>query len=926
MQEQVMVLSISLDALSRFKVLLGILILVFPVMVSRAQVVHPEGVQVVGEMTVLTVNGVDVNPGSDADADLLTVGVTGAPTFWWDESADLFTFTHAILANTSIAIDNLLMAGNTLSSTDTNGNVVIAPDGTGVLSVTSQLAVGDGDGHVTETISGASITSSVSAHSESGTDPGGVSVNRHTDSNALGGHFLSLRSRGTHATPTVVQDNDIVTRVISVGHDGTDYEMMTEIRSTIDGTPGDGDMPGRLGFFTTPDGGNTPLEALQIGQDQNTNLLGAKELRFQDTTGGEYIGFKAPGTVTASTTFTWPDGDGTSGQALITDAAGTLSWGDAGGGGGGTGLNYIKNTDYEIGSGDVTVTANITKALETTDPLRGAQSLKLTIGTGATTADYADLDMNDIDNFDQDGSMMLNVAFDYETDANFTADDVQVVLRRLDATAADIILHDNLDGKILASSKKIRFTSRVQVDSDANTYAIRINVLSAPGTASNLYIDNVFIGPDTLTPGSIVTDWQDYTPTSTWVSNVTHTGKWRRVGEDIELEIKLSVTGAPTVTNLIIHDHPVYPVDTTNYEERSPAVINFIETGVRNYLGGGYYGTAGGGWTILNSEAGNAGVTNASNPFVFGTGDFINMTVKYPVAEWQSGASLSTFEQAITTVKAMMKVTSGSHTSTGNWQSLAAGTAVIDIIKDDFGVLSAGGVFTAPRTGWYLFVGDHEFGLNVSGQRGGRVTLTGESAGNYQGSFTAPVGSFGSISSLAHAAYMKRGDTGTFEGFQNSGGNLAVTDTRYSVVELPDYSNTSTYGEEESVSSYGILGAVPGASSSYGNVTTILLTPGKYLIGGSVEYKNTGAASAIYHGLAYISVNSGTSVADLDAPRNSRRFYMATDTSAVGTAYIPAFRITITEDTTYYLKAAVTSSGSTNITVEQYGIIAERIQ
>lgn len=53
-------------------------------------------------------------------------------------------------------------------------------------------------------------------------------------------------------------------------------------------------------------------------------------LRLQDTTGGEYIGLRAPGTVTVSTTFTLPDGDGSSGEALITDGSGNLSFGSAG--------------------------------------------------------------------------------------------------------------------------------------------------------------------------------------------------------------------------------------------------------------------------------------------------------------------------------------------------------------------------------------------------------------------------------------------------------------------------------------------------------------------------------------------------------------------------------------------------------------------
>ena len=49
-----------------------------------------------GAVIVSTVNGIDVNPGSDVNADLITVGVTGAPTIAWDETNDLFAFTKGL--------------------------------------------------------------------------------------------------------------------------------------------------------------------------------------------------------------------------------------------------------------------------------------------------------------------------------------------------------------------------------------------------------------------------------------------------------------------------------------------------------------------------------------------------------------------------------------------------------------------------------------------------------------------------------------------------------------------------------------------------------------------------------------------------------------------------------------------------------------
>jgi len=60
------------------------------------------------------------------------------------------------------------------------------------------------------------------------------------------------------------------------------------------------------------------------------NILSQSAIRFQDTTGGEYVALRAPGTVSASYTLSLPSADGTNGQALITNGSGTLSFGSAG--------------------------------------------------------------------------------------------------------------------------------------------------------------------------------------------------------------------------------------------------------------------------------------------------------------------------------------------------------------------------------------------------------------------------------------------------------------------------------------------------------------------------------------------------------------------------------------------------------------------
>ena len=67
----------------------------------------------------------------------------------------------------------------------------------------------------------------------------------------------------------------------------------------------------------------TTLSSTQV------NITGQGTLRLQDTTGGEYVGLRSPSALGASYTLTFPADDGTSGQALITDGSGVLSWSTA---------------------------------------------------------------------------------------------------------------------------------------------------------------------------------------------------------------------------------------------------------------------------------------------------------------------------------------------------------------------------------------------------------------------------------------------------------------------------------------------------------------------------------------------------------------------------------------------------------------------
>ena len=86
--------------------------------------------------------------------------------------------------------------------------------------------------------------------------------------------FLNFgRYRGvTIAGATIVLANDELGKVVYKGFDGSSLTAAASIVAAVDGTPGVGDMPGRLMFNTTPDGTGVVVERMRITNAGNIGI------------------------------------------------------------------------------------------------------------------------------------------------------------------------------------------------------------------------------------------------------------------------------------------------------------------------------------------------------------------------------------------------------------------------------------------------------------------------------------------------------------------------------------------------------------------------------------------------------------------------------------------------------------------------------
>jgi hypothetical protein len=129
------------------------------------------------------------------------------------------------------------------------------------------------------------------------------------------------------------------------------------------------------------DGGSAFGGSANLVWDGTNVVIGATgAVRLSDTTGGEYVGLKAPGTVSSSYTLTLPPATGTADQILVTDGSGNLSFTDNSGG---TSWQAVKTTTFTAVAGEGYFCDTSSAAFTATLPATP------TLGDEVTFVDYA---------------------------------------------------------------------------------------------------------------------------------------------------------------------------------------------------------------------------------------------------------------------------------------------------------------------------------------------------------------------------------------------------------------------------------------------------------------------------------------------------------------------------------------------------------
>lgn len=299
---------------------------------------------------------------------------------------------------------------------------------------------------------------------------------------------------------------------------------------------------------------------------------------------------------------------------------------------------------------------------------------------------------------------VLELSFDYEigTYTSFTDGDVQVWIAPTDGTNTNAI--QPTPYKLEKISGQAQFKTSFQTTLDGTSFRVCLYQNTATTSWGTLKLDNLTLSSVRTARGPPVNDWISFTPTGTWIANSTYAGRWRRVGDSMQIEATVSVAGgAPTSADLYFNMPTGYTIDTTKLTSTTAGKIALgsaviVDSGTKNYVGAISLVSS---TQVLVSTADSAGdgIVRQNNPITFGTGDSVAINATLPIAGWSSAVQMSSdAETRIVAFKAHSSVT-----------VVAAASVETTVINptESFDTHNAydttTGIFTAPVTGIYRF-------------------------------------------------------------------------------------------------------------------------------------------------------------------------------------------------------------------------------
>lgn len=327
-----------------------------------------------------------------------------------------------------------------------------------------------------------------------------------------------------------------------------------------------------------------------------------------------------------------------------------------------------------------------------TSPLNGAASILMDLGSGSSRQGEGHSLLVNIPAGYR--GLRLEYSFAFKVTGSLVEDDLRLAV--YDVTNSQLITDLVQVNKVMGSAG----IARVQFAPDTSCTQIRVglHVARVSTGALSVKMDDFSVSPKLSTIGVAGSDWYDYTPTSTtgWSGQATYTGKWRRVGDSMEVYAMANVTGSPSgyftltlPTGYTIDTAKIPPVGSGTVKQSVGVWSGFDGT---NVLAG---------TVALSPTVDDVALIlggNIAADYVAGAGfaspDNISLHFTVPISGWSSNVTMASDPGAIPVVAK----------ATGAVSSTSAGNILIWPSEDydSHGAYDTGtGQFTCPVAGQY---------------------------------------------------------------------------------------------------------------------------------------------------------------------------------------------------------------------------------
>ncbi len=138
-----------------------------------------------------------------------------------------------------------------------------------------------------------------------------------------------------------------------------------------------------------------------------------------------------------------------------------------------------------------------------------------------------------------------------------------------------------------------------------------------------------------------------YTPTGSWSANTTYAGLWRRVGDSLDLDIKVAVTGTPTTASLTVNLPSGFAIDTTRLADAVAAQSSWNssvlirDAGTDVFEGIAAYNNTTSIAILKDDGDGTVSAVTQAAPMTWANGDYASITLSgLPILGWGANGTL----------------------------------------------------------------------------------------------------------------------------------------------------------------------------------------------------------------------------------------------------------------------------------------------